>query len=84
MANDEHTTPETTAEQLAGAREQERLHRALQQQGGDHPSGESVPPRERERHEAIDHAVEDVERSIREAAERRSTSGRPSPTKKKS
>lgn len=77
MATDEDTTPRTKAAQIERARAEERLHRKLQQQGEDSP-GEPVPPRERERHEAIDHAVEDVERSVRHAAERRLESTRDS------
>lgn len=74
MAHDDDA-PKTKAEQVEDAREQERMHRRLQQQGEDAP-GTPTPRRERERHEAIDHAVEDVERSIRHAAERRIESTR--------
>lgn len=56
-------TPKSTVDQeaLEQAREQERLHRKLQEQGED---DDKRPPAQRERDEAVDAAIEDVERSI--------------------
>lgn len=60
--------PDETA--LAKAREQEQLHRKLQEQSA---ADDERPPVQRERDEAVDAAVEDVERSVRHAHERTDT-----------
>ncbi len=58
---------------LEHARDEERMHRALQQQGG--AGQDDRPPVQRERDEAIDGAMEDVRRAEREAADARRPQG---------
>ena len=75
MGTDGHEVPGLDVEETKRARDEELLHRQLQQQGDD-ATDSTVPRRERERHDAIDEAVEDAERSVRHAAERREQEAR--------
>lgn len=67
LASPEAPKSTVDPDELAEAREQEQLHRKLQEQGED---DDPRPPAQRQRDEAVDAAIEDVERSIESGRER--------------